>query len=134
MAVNSKPFRAPKAGRPGAKMSAKAIPPSYKPRERYLHFEVLSPEGTPAQGLSERDVSFSVNSAVISFLGQVGFAAASPRLVSFDPQAGAGVLKCNLESLEFVRSALLFLTEVSQREVVVNVLRASGTIKALKGR
>lgn len=111
---------------PKVKMSAKAIPPSYKPKDRYLGFELIGVEG----GLTEKDVEFAFNGVLLGFLGQKGFAEASPRLVSF---AGSrGILKCNLESAASVRAALLFLNEVKGLKCLCSVSRMSGTIQSLR--
>ena len=107
-------------------MSAKAIPPSYKPKDRYLGFELVGVEGA----LTEKDVEFAFNGTLLGFLGVKGFAEASPRLIGFS--GSQGILKCNLESVASVRSALLFLNEVKGMKCLCSVGRMSGTIKSLR--
>lgn len=96
-------------------------------KRRYLALKVEC-EGPVEQQV----VAGAVFNAVLRLFGEVGASQAALRLIHFDGKAGYAVLRCSHTSLPMVRAAVASITRIDSQPAAVNVLRVSGTLKALE--
>ena len=112
-------------------MEPKKLPPSLRPKSRYIVFEVRS----------EHVVSFDDfnNTLWNSAMGLLGELTASECRIwtirnMYDDKSQRGVLKCAHDRVEHVRTALSVITMVSESRALVRVLGVTGTIKSARNK
>ncbi len=96
---------------------------------RYL---AISLDGGDAY--SEQEISDALYQAVQELFGDFGVSGLRPRLIEYDEERREGIVRCNRSSTREMRAALALITEISDRDVAVRVMGASGTIKSLKSK
>ena len=96
---------------------------------RYL---AISLDGDDAS--SEQEVSDALYQAVREIFGEYGVSSIRPRLIEYDEEKREGIVRCDRGSTREMRAALALVTEISNSDVAVRVMAASGTIKSLKAR
>lgn len=94
---------------------------------RYLKFSV---EGS--NKFREEEVYDAVQKGVVYLYGVLGLSQIEPVLIRFDEDERRGILRCNRSHLREMRASLSFITSVAGFAAAFHVVRASGTIKALR--
>jgi ribonuclease P/MRP protein subunit POP5 len=98
-------------------------------RRRYLAFTVHSDQRLEHQGVSD-----AVKESVHTLYGLKGLVQADPVFVEFDEDSQQGILRCTHDHLREVRASLAYITHIYGTPTVIQVLRVSGTIKALRAK
>jgi RNase P/RNase MRP subunit POP5 len=96
-------------------------------RRRYLALQVDS-----AESFSSNDLMSAVWNAVTKLHGECGASQASLSLISYELQAKFAVVRVGHKAVEMVRASLASITSIAGKPAAVHVIRASGTIKALR--
>lgn len=113
-------------------MKLKILPTHLRNKKRYLAFEVRS-----QKPLTREDVISLIGGAMNEMYGACGASHADLWVVKVW-QCGEnvikGILRCNREEVDTVRSALPIINRFKGGKVVVHTLGVSGTIKAAKGK
>lgn len=96
-------------------------------KRRYLAVKAESKD--PIQG---KEVLDAVWNALTRLFGEYGASLAELAFIRDYRQKGYFILRCSRRSLPMVKASIASITEISEKPVVVHVLRVSGTIKALR--
>ncbi len=97
-------------------------------RKRYLLFQTLTLEGK-IRGGDIKDVIFD---NFKELFGITGLSQADLTFINYDEEKGLGVLRCSHKLLDNVRASIAFIQKADGKNVSLNVLRVSGTIKKLR--
>lgn len=105
------------------------LPPTLRPRARYLAYEVISDSK-----VEFTDVINAIWFSVISLLGELGMAETNIRVIkdSWNASKQLGLIRVGHTSVEPVRSALALANRIGETPVIIRVLGVSGTIKGAK--
>ncbi len=109
--------------------SLNPLPSAKRERNRYLVYSVASE--SPIKG---EDIGKAIWASALSFLGELGVARSSLRVVDFDENKQSGIIKVNHKSVEEGRLVLALVKEVNKRPVALAVTGASGILKKAKGK
>ncbi len=106
------------------KKKLKPVPLSMRGKKRYIAFEFIS------KGIvGEREAWGSLEDSFFSLFGEKGVAEQRPKLVSFNPKAGRGVLRCSLGHCEATKAGVLLVRLVGEKPVVPRIFSVSGSLK-----
>ena len=103
----------------------KGLPPSLKPKKRYIAFKILS-----EREISQDKFLKALLSNMLNLFGEC-FAAKSDISIEYFND-GKGIVRCNKEALDKVIIALTLINSVEDIKVVPLTLGVSGTIKRCK--
>ena len=95
-------------------------------KRRYLAVKVES-DFLPG----EREFIDAVWASITRLYGEVGASQTGLSLISLDIERKVAVVKVSLASLDVVRASIAAVTNVAGKEVGLQVLSVSGTLKAL---
>lgn len=100
--------------------------PSLRQKKRYVVFEIISDTS-----FSFADIQEEVQSALSSFLGQLGIARASPLIVKerFNAQKQRFVIKVNNAHVDELKTALALSKKIKNTAVIIRSITTSGTLK-----
>jgi len=98
-------------------------------RRRYLALRVLS-----KQSVSKRDVMDAVWNAVFQLFGEYGASQTNLTFIEYNSEKSWGIVRCSHKAVEMVRASVASVTEINGKPVAIDVLRVSGTLKALRKR
>ena len=98
-------------------------------RRRYLYVEVESEER-----FTEPQFRFALEDKIHFLYGVTGATAMNMRVIEWDDEKQAAIVRVNHLKLNEMRTALVHMSEVGGAEVRVDVRRVSGTIKTLKSK
>jgi RNase P/RNase MRP subunit POP5 len=98
-------------------------------KRRYVSFRI-----DVAGALDENEVRKGLQGAVLSFIGESGFAKAGPRLIKFDSRTNIGELRCAADQVDVIRSSLALLLSIGGKKAAVRILDNSGSLKKLRKR
>jgi len=98
-------------------------------RRRYLYVEVESEER-----FTEHQFRFALEDKIHFLYGVTGATAMNMRVIEWDDEKQAAIVRVNHLKLNEMRTALVHMSEVGRAEVRVDVRRVSGTIKTLKSK
>ncbi|MBN1159939.1 MAG: hypothetical protein JXA43_01735 [Candidatus Diapherotrites archaeon] len=107
-------------------MNAKPIIPTAKPKTRYLGFKIDFKDI-----INPAEAKIVLDSAIMSYLGQLGFGKAAPQLIEF--KDNIGILKVNNDSVNLVRASLALVNKIHNKQGSISVEKVSGSLKALRG-
>lgn len=99
--------------------------PTMRDKKRYVHFRFEC-----GQKLSESEARSEVYNAILSFLGELGFSKANPRLVEFSDNSG--VLLCSNHEAQKVKAALALVGKIKGEDGCIRVLKVSGMMSKLQ--
>jgi ribonuclease P/MRP protein subunit POP5 len=99
--------------------------PTMRKKRRYIHFKFEC-----SRALSESEARDELYSAILSFLGELGFSKANPKLVEFDDNSG--ILMCSNQELQNVKAALALVSKIKGEDGCIRVLKVSGMIGKLQ--
>lgn len=107
----------------------KRLPPSIQEDTRYLKFKIHTEDESP-------EFSEIVNSLWNTLLNEVGTLELSKADIwiiknKYDETSREGVIQVNRDLEDQIRSALIFLEEIGDKEAFVEVKKTSGAIKNL---
>ena len=105
----------------------KPFPPTLREKRRYVIFELKSNEK-----FNKKQIEKAINRVMLKTLGLFGAVDSSYWLVEFDEKKQVGILRTTNKFLELVFASFGFLTEVDGKEVAVNLIKTTGTIKKAK--
>ena len=105
------------------------IVPTMRKKKRYLHFNLECP-----CNISETEAREEIYSAILSFLGELGFSKVNPKLVEFDASSKSGILRCSNNEVQNVKAALALVNKVKGGEGCIRVLKVSGIMSRLNPR
>ena len=100
----------------------KILPPTQRPKKRYLAFELIS-EGP----VRRDDLIREIFSAAGSLLGDVGASECAIRLLAFED--AKGIVRCSPERTDNTRAVLATIRDVKGTRVLCHVLGVSGTVQ-----
>ena len=92
--------------------------PSLKQKKRYIVFE---------SNIPEKELKPAIKDALKDFLGIYGLSKASPEFVK--SKNSRFILKVNHKYVPHAKSALLLITKVKNKSVILKSIITSGTIK-----
>jgi RNase P/RNase MRP subunit POP5 len=98
-------------------------------RRRYLYAVVESEER-----FTEPRFSSTLEDKIHFLYGVTGATAMNMRVIEWDDERQAAIVRVNHLKLNEMRAALAHMSELNGAEVRVNVRRVSGTIKTLKSK
>lgn len=105
----------------------KPLPSTLRAKKRYIAFQVMSEKKILAN-----DIFSGIWHSMLNFLGEYGVAKAGVWLLktTYNEEKQLGLIKCNHDSVEHVRTGLAMMQRIGDSRVIVKVLGVSGTIKA----
>ncbi len=98
-------------------------------RRRYIYAEVESEER-----FTEPQFRSALEYKIHFLYGVTGATAMNMRVIEWDDENQAAIIRVNHHKLNETRAVLAHLSEIGGAEVRVDVKRVSGTIKALKSK
>ena len=99
----------------------KVLPPTLRPKKRYLAFEVISESLIPRDELIRE-----IFTTASQLLGDVGASECAMRLLAFEDLNG--VVRCTSDRTENTRAVLASITSIKGKRVLIHVLGISGTV------
>lgn len=112
-------------------MQPKPIPPSMRPKSRYVVFEIIS----------ERPIDFSgfgtsAWAGILGFLGELTASESRMWIMRslYNEKAQRGVLKCAHDRVEHVRAALTLVNMIGETRAIIRILGVTGTIKSARNK
>ncbi|NYZ76391.1 ribonuclease P protein component 2 [Candidatus Micrarchaeota archaeon] len=99
--------------------------PTMREKRRYIHFKLEC-----NRRLSETEAKDELYNAILSFLGELGFSKANPRLVEFNDNSG--ILMCCNPEVQRVKAALALVDKIKGENGCIRVLKVSGMIGKLQ--
>lgn len=100
---------------------------SHRMKRRYLAVKAESKEY-----IQGKEVLDAVWNALTQLFGEYGASLAELAFMRDYKQKGYFVLRCSRRALPMVKASIASITEISEKPVVIHVLRVSGTLKALR--
>lgn len=79
--------------------------------------------------LSESEAREELYNAILSFLGELGFSKANPKLIEF--RDNSGVLVSSNQEVQNVKAALALVSKIKGENGCIRVLKVSGMISKL---
>lgn len=102
--------------------------PSLRQKKRYLVFEIISAQN---QKFSSEEIEKETSQALLSFLGQLGVAQASPLFLKekFNYAQQRFLLKVNNKYVAQAKAALILIKKIKNNPLLIKSLTTSGTLK-----
>ncbi len=94
--------------------------PSFREKKRYLYFKIKS---------SKADAGKLIKKAILDYVGSLGYAKASPRIIKIGKnkrKGYEGILSINRKEIERIKASLTLSG--------IEITKVSGTLKKLKGK
>lgn len=109
----------------------KRLPPSLRPKSRYVVVEVLS-----ERAVALEDFTSALWQSMLGFLGELTTSEARlwPIRNLWNLKEQRGVLKCSHDRVEHLRAALALITMVGESRASVRVIGVTGTIKSASNK
>ena len=111
------------------KKRLKPIPAALREKKRYVYFK-LSSKGK----LQQKDVFRALWDSMLALFGALGCSHLGFQLIEFDSFSGKGIVRCVRGKEEEVKAGIILVERVGKEKVLPEILRVSGTLKALRGR
>ncbi len=103
----------------------KGLMPSLKEKKRYLRIKIHS------EGLNQKNPMNNIIFELKKILGVFDSAMAGLTPVKTDFKNKEVILRTSAKSLDRVRAALLFITNLGTDKVILQTVKTSGTLKAV---
>lgn len=110
-------------------MRLNILPPTLRPRQRYVIFEVIS-----KKDFELAEIVGAIWDTAHQLFGEVGvseFALWIPANL-YDKQKRRGLVRCTHSSVEKVRAVLASIRTIANEPVILNVMGVTGTIRSAK--
>ncbi|PIN76937.1 hypothetical protein COV17_00345 [Candidatus Woesearchaeota archaeon CG10_big_fil_rev_8_21_14_0_10_36_11] len=98
--------------------------PSLRQKKRYIVWKIVTDKN-----FSVQDIHHAVDSALNSFLGQLGMAKASPLFLKEKCNNKTFIIKVNHKYVDECKSALILIQKIKNIPVIVTSVTTSGTLK-----
>jgi RNase P/RNase MRP subunit POP5 len=95
-------------------------------RRRYLLVDVFRGKITGSE------LNQILKEKMTQLYGAKGLSEANLKLIDFDSESNAAIIRCNHKSIRSLRATLALITSYNSRPLTINVIKSSGTIKSLK--
>ncbi|MCX6776602.1 MAG: hypothetical protein NTY73_01355 [Candidatus Micrarchaeota archaeon] len=102
------------------------VVPTLRQKKRYVHLRFECP-----CNISENEAQAELYGALLSFLGELGFSRANPKLVEFNSTSKSGILKCSNAEIQNVKAALALVNRVKGENGCIRILKVSGSVSKL---
>ncbi len=99
--------------------------PSQTERQRYVFFRVRS-----SRRLDFSEARNAINDALLTWMGNSGFAKAKPWVIRNLWNANEGVIQCTHRYVDDVKMGLALIHQIGDARVIFHTVRVSGTLKA----
>ena len=99
----------------------KQILPSLREKKRYLAFKVES-----NSEFNKKQIEQGINNAILSYVGQLGYAKAGPILVEY--KGNKGILKVNNKELNNIRASLSLVKSLENKKAFISSIITSGIL------
>ena len=96
-------------------------------KRRYLALDVVSPAP-----ISEGNLMNALWRALSQLFGEYGTSQTRLTLIDSDLPNRRATVRCSNKGLVMVRAAIASITEIDAEPAAIHILRASGTLKALR--
>jgi len=93
---------------------------------RYLQIKICS-----EVSITEEQFFQALRASIIKYFGEVGLSRITPKLIRFDSHKSSAVVAFDKDHMVEMQSALAFIRQIAESEVLMLPLRTSGTIKGL---
>jgi len=112
------------------KIKLKPILPSLRIKKRYLVFEIISKEKINDANLVLRTILHHS----LKFLGQLEAAKAGIMILinKWNPQLQKGIIKINHKHIDAVKSSLIFIEKIDNKEVICRSIGISGILNKVE--
>jgi len=112
-------------------MEPKKLPPSLRPKSRYVIFEIISDHPVTLE-----DFNSALWNSVLNLLGEL--TASECRIWTiknlYNERAQRGVLKCAHDRVEHVRTAIALITMLGESKASIRVVGITGTLKSARNK
>ncbi|MBT4936134.1 hypothetical protein HOL21_00655 [Candidatus Woesearchaeota archaeon] len=98
--------------------------PSLRQKKRYIVWKIVSDKDFTVQ-----DIQSAVESALTSFLGQLGLAKASPLFLKEKCNNKTFIIKVNHKYVDECKSAIILIKKIKNMPVLLTSVTTSGTLK-----
>jgi ribonuclease P/MRP protein subunit POP5 len=105
----------------------KILPPSMRPKYRYIVFEIISSEP-----VEYNDIITSIWNSALAFLGELESSKLNMWIIHnlFDAKTKRGVIKCDHRFVEQMRVILTLIQLIGESRVCFKILGVTGTVKS----
>ncbi|MEM7813324.1 MAG: Rpp14/Pop5 family protein [Candidatus Aenigmatarchaeota archaeon] len=112
-------------------MEPKKLPPSLRPKARYVVFEIISDHAVTLE-----DFTAALWNSVLNLLGELAASECRIWVIKnlYDERAQRGVLKCAHDRVEHVRTALSLITMLGESKATIRVAGVTGTLKSARNK
>ena len=112
-------------------MEPKKLPPSLRPKARYVVFEIVSDHAVTLE-----DFNTALWNSVLNLLGELSSSECSIWTIRnlYNERAQRGVLKCAHDRVEHVRTAISLITMLGESKAAVRVIGVTGTLKSARNK
>ncbi len=108
-------------------ITLKPLLPSLRERKRYLVYEVISEKPIT----SKKAIQDHITTAAQQLFGQYGLAHLQLRFLpeKYQQKTQRGILRLHHTATEWLKTALLFVSEIDNQPVIVRSIAVSGTLR-----
>jgi ribonuclease P/MRP protein subunit POP5 len=107
----------------------KPIRPSLKERKRYVIFEVISDKE-----ISQDEVINALSKACLEFMGTLQYGKAGMLALKNQFQGNKGIVRINHIYVDYLKAALMMITEINGKKVNIRVTGVSGILKKARNK
>ena len=107
----------------------KPLLPTLREKKRYLAFEIIT--GTK---ISFDEISKSINKTVLEFLGTLGASKAGIIIMKDKYRKQKGLIRVSHRHVNQLKSALMFITKINNKNVIVKSVGVSGILKKAEAK
>jgi ribonuclease P/MRP protein subunit POP5 len=113
-------------------MKIKPILPSLREKKRYLVFEIISESKID----NIKSISNEIFDSCHNFLGELGMSKAGIIFLNnkYNNELQKGIIKVNNKMLNHIRSALLFVKKIDNKDVIIRSVGVSGILKKAQNK
>lgn len=97
-------------------------------RQRYLLFEIIK---DTKESIVDKDLMDTFWKIFTGFYGIFNSSQSGVYLTKYDEKTALGILRCGHQSLNYVRAALALISKINKINVIIHVMKTSGTLKNL---
>lgn len=104
--------------------------PSLREKKRYLVFRILS----KSELSNQNSLLTQLKAEIVSYFGQMGMAQAGIQLMKelYNPKTQSGIIRVSNLYINQLKTALILITRLDEKEVLVKSINVSGMINKAK--
>lgn len=107
------------------KKGLKTLLPTLKEKKRYLAFEIVSKSEIGNSNLAKAEILAKSK----EFLGVLGSAKAGIQILKYNKDSQKGIIRVNHNHVDHLRSALMFIDKIDNKNTTVKTIGVSGILK-----